>query len=542
MLKRVLRPFPQLIIALICLATGTILDGMVFVKMMGFLDYALVGDMATLKAEIPVFLLQACLLIPVGLLGTITKSWFRKDANLSMKKYYIRGIFKKNISEFQHENTATYISRLTNDCNTLDANFVEGIFTVFNGITNFAVAIWILSTVGEGMIGFAVGITSVTAVVSMILSRPVSKKVKERSDHFDGYTSYIKEVLSAFHIVKSNNLKDKVTNDYYEKSTEIQHKGYIIEKIYTFINGLQNGSFSLMIYLGLCYLTYQAVQGNITAAGALTVSQAIQRIAWPLMMMSEAVPKIFASKDLGKKINESLLNKNNHEETIELHEFTDKIELKGVGFAYEDAEDKAKTLHDVNMELKKNGKYLIVGPSGGGKSTLLKLLRKYYDATEGNLSIDGKSLASVKKEDYFSLIANVEQQVFIFEDTLKNNITLYKEYSDEEIKEAIEVAGLTSFVENLPDGLDTMIYDNGKNISGGERSRIVIARAMLAKASILFMDEAFAALDMERAREIEKTILKLKNITVINVSHVIFKDTISKYDKVFHVKGTVTEG
>lgn len=541
MLKRVLRPFPQLIIALICLAAGTVLDGMVFVKMMGFLDYALVGDMATLKAEIPVFLLQACLLIPVGLLGTITKSWFRKDANLSMKKYYIRGIFKKNISEFQHENTATYISRLTNDCNTLDANFVEGIFTVFNGITNFGVAIWILSTVGEGMIGFAVGITSVTAVVSMILSRPVSKKVKERSDHFDGYTSYIKEVLSAFHIVKSNNLKDKVMNDYYEKSTEIQHKGYIIEKIYTFINALQNGSFSLMIYLGLCYLTYQAVKGNITAAGALTVSQAIQRIAWPLMMMSEAVPKIFASRDLGKKINESLLNKNTHEETIELHEFIDKIELKGVGFAYEDAEDKAKTLHDVNMELKKNGKYLIVGPSGGGKSTLLKLLRKYYDATEGNLSIDGKSLASVKKEDYFSLIANVEQQVFIFEDTLKNNITLYKEYSDEKIREAIEVAGLTSFVENLQDGLDTMIYDNGKNISGGERSRIVIARAMLAKASILFMDEAFAALDMERAREIEKTILKLKNITVINVSHVIFKDNISQYDKVFHVKGTVAE-
>ena len=542
MLKRVLRPFPQLIIALICLAAGTILDGVVFVKMMGFLDYALVGDMATLKAEIPGFLLQACLLIPIGLLGTITKSWFRKDANLSMKRYYIRGIFKKNISEFQQENTATYISRLTNDCNTLDTNFVDGIFTVFNGITNFCVAVWILSTVGKGMIGFAVSITLLTAVVSMLLSRPVSKKVKERSDQFDGYTSYIKEVLSAFHIVKSNNLQDKVTSDYYDKSEEIQHKGYVIEKIYTFMNALQNGSFSLMIYLGLCYLAYQAIQGNITAAGALTVSQAIQRIAWPLMMMSEAMPKIFASKGLGKKINESLLNKNKHEENIALHEFTDKIELKDVGFAYEDAEDKAKTLHDVNMEIKKNGKYLIIGPSGGGKSTLLKLLRKYYNASEGKLIIDGKPLADVKKEDYFSLIANVEQQVFIFEDTLKNNITLYKEYSDEEIKEAIEEAGLTSFIENLPDGLNTMIYDNGKNISGGERSRIVIARAMLAKASVLFMDEAFAALDMERAREIEQTILKLKNITVINVSHVIFKDSKSQYDKIFHVKGTVTEG
>ncbi len=148
-------------------------------------------------------------------------------------------------------------------------------------------------------------------------------------------------------------------------------------------------------------------------------------------------------------------------------------------------------------------------------------------------------LSDIKKEDYFAQIANVEQQVFIFEDTLRNNLTLYKEYRDEEIQEAIRVAGLTSFVDSLPNGLDTMIYENGKNISGGERSRVVIARAMLAKAGILFMDEAFAALDLERAKEIEKTILNLKNITVINVSHVIFKDTVNQYDRVFHVKGTV---
>lgn len=539
MLKRVFRPFPQLIIALICMGAGTVLDGIVFVKMMGFLDYALVGDMESLKAQIPMFLLQATLLIPIGLLGNITKSWFRKDANLSMKRYYIKGVFKKNISEFQQENTANYISRLTNDCNTLDTNFVEGIFTVFNGIVNCSVAIWILSTVGKGMITFALSITLVTAVVSILLSRPVSKKVKERSDEFDGYTSYIKEVLSAFHIVKNNNLQDKVTKDFYQKSEEIQNKGYAIEKTYTFINALQNGAFSLMIYLGLCFLTYQAIKGNITAAGALTVSQGIQRIAWPLMMMSEAVPKIFASKDLGNKIKESLLNKVELEEDITLDEFKDKIELQDVAFSYADAENSKKTLEHVNMELKKNGKYLIVGPSGGGKSTLLKLLRKYFNESEGSIMLDGKPLSRIKKEDYFSLIANVEQQVFIFEDTLRNNITLYKEYSEEEISQAIEVAGLSSFVENLPEGLDTMIYDNGKNISGGERSRIVIARAMLAKASILFMDEAFAALDMERAREIEQTILNLKNITVINVSHVIFKDTKSQYDKVFHVKGTV---
>ena len=523
-------------------AASTILDGVVLVRMMKFLDYGLVGDMTTIRAEMPEFILLAILLIPVGLLSTITKSWYRKDANLSMKRYYIKGVFKKNISEFQQENTAIYISRLTNDCNTLDMNFVNGIFTVFNGITSFLVAIWILSTVGKGMIVLSLVVTVIASMISIFLSRPLSKKVKERSDMFDGYTSYIKEVLSAFHIVKSNNLQEKVTKDYSEKSTDIQKKGYQIDKMYTFINGMENCVFSLVIYLSLCYLAYLAIRGNITAAGALTVSQGIQRLTWPLMMMSEAIPKLFSSKGLGKKINDSLKNRREYEETLSCHEFTDKIQLNEVGFAYEEEEENSRTLHHVNMELQKNGKYLIVGPSGGGKSTLLKLLRKYYDTTEGTITFDGKPLVDIKKEDYFSMIANVEQQVFIFEDTLRNNITLYKEYTKEEIDEALRAAGLTSFVEKLPEGLDTMIYDNGKNISGGERSRVVIARAMLAKASILFMDEAFAALDMERAKEIEQTILNLKNITVINVSHVIFKETKEQYDKIFRVKGTVTEG
>ncbi|MEG0387470.1 MAG: ABC transporter ATP-binding protein, partial [Niameybacter sp.] len=164
-----------------------------------------------------------------------------------------------------------------------------------------------------------------------------------------------------------------------------------------------------------------------------------------------------------------------------------------------------------------------------------KLLRKYFNPTKGEILIDGKNLRDIKKQDFFAQVANVEQQVFIFEDTLRNNITLYKDYTTEEIKEAIVKSGLSDFVEALPNGLDTMIYDNGKNISGGERSRVVIARGLLAQASIIFLDEAFAALDMERAKEIEKSILALEDVTVINVSHVLFKDTSSQYDKILKV-------
>lgn len=539
MLKRVFKATPQMIVALAFAALYTFFDGLVYVKMMGLLDFALVGDLNGLKDRIPGLILFASLLIPIGIITALTKGWYRRDGNLFMKSYYVRRVFRKNVSEFQRENTANYISKLTNDCNTLDVNFIDGVYVIGNGLANFAAGMWIIATINPWLILLSVAVTAVNAIISMIMNKPVSKAYRERSDMFDGYTSYIKEVLSAFHIVKNNNLVDKVKNDYYEKSEAIQQKGYIIERMVSFVFASQNFLMNISLYLVLCSLGYLAIQGKISVAGILIVSEGMRRMAWPLMMLSEALPKVFSSKGLSKKISDSLKNSDDYVETEELTDLNEKIEFRDVEFYYEDGDHKP-ILQEVNFTIHKNGKYLIVGPSGGGKSTLLKLLRKYYTAKEGEIFIDGIPLRDVKKEDYFSMIANVEQQVFIFEDTLRNNITLYKSYTEEEIERALYVSGLSDFVKALPHGLDTMLYDNGKNISGGERSRIVIARAMLAKASILFLDEAFASLDMERAKEIEKTILSLENITVINVSHVIFKDSMEQYDGVFHVKGTVS--
>lgn len=199
-------------------------------------------------------------------------------------------------------------------------------------------------------------------------------------------------------------------------------------------------------------------------------------------------------------------------------------------------------LAGVNLCLEKGKKYLVVGPSGGGKSTFLKLLRKYFSPTRGQILLDGMELKDVKKDSYFAAIANVEQSVFLFEDTIRNNITLFKHYPEEEITRAVERGGLTDFVARLPEGLDTMIYDNGKNISGGEKSRIALARGLLAKADIIFLDEAFRSLDATVAQEIEKTLLALEDVTVLNVSHVVFEASKEKYDRVLSVQeGTILE-
>ena len=538
MLKKLYKLIPIGILSLICSSVSIILDGVIYVRLMNLLDYGLALEVDKLKTGIPIIIVMAFIVVPIGIIDSIVKGLYKKKGNLLIKNYYIAKIFNKNIAEFQKENNAKYISSLTNDCNVLETNLIDAIYNVGTTIVNFFVGVWILSTVNIWLVLLFLFIGGINIVVSKIASKPLQKVTKERSDLFDGYTSYIKEILSAFHIVKNNNLQEKVTHNYYEKSKEIQHKGYLIEKIMSYVMSIQQFFMGSTYFGVVCVMGYFAIIGKITAASMLIITEGMQRITRPLFQITENMPKLLSTKSLIKKIEDTLKNENNEIETIDINTFRDKIELRDVSFHYADEDESNLILSDVDLEIKKNGKYLIVGPSGGGKSTLLKLLRKYFNPTNGGIFIDGVNLKDIKKEQYFSLMANVEQQVFIFEDTLLNNITLYKEYPRDEVIKALEAAGLVDFVKSQEKGLDTIIYDNGKNISGGERSRVVIARAMLAKANILFMDEAFASLDMEKAKEIEKTILALKDITVINVSHVIFNDTKTFYDRIIHVKGT----
>ncbi len=534
MLKKYYTILPYLVLALATAAASAILDGLVTIKMMKLLDYALSHELSLMKEKVPELLLLATGMVPAGILTAMAGNYYKRRASVSMKNYYIHRVFGKNIAEFQKENNAAYLSAMTNDFDTLENNLITGVYSVGSGTIQFLTGFWILSTIDLRMLLLAAGIVMFNLIISMVTSRKTKRAYKERSDMFDGYTSHIKEILSAFHIVKNYNLQDRVTKDYYTKSEEIQQKGFHIERLFTYVISIQHFFINGSLYGVIGGIGYLAVIGKVTPGGLLLVVQGIQRMMWPLFNISENLPKLFTSGDLIRKLEKTLENSDTYEEQFALKDFQQEIKLEQVEFSYEKEEQ--LILEDINLSFKKNGKYLIVGPSGGGKSTLLRLLRKYYQPTSGRILIDGYDLRDVKRDTYYRLIANVEQQVFLFEDTIRNNITLYKEYTDEELEAALEASGLTDFVRNLQEGLNSMIYDSGKNISGGERSRIVIARALLNKASILLMDEAFASLDMERAREIEKTILGLKDITVINVSHVIFQDTRALYDQVVTVK------
>lgn len=475
--------------------------------------------------------LFAFVLFLLETLLSFVKGYYRKKTNVNLKMYYLEKIFQKNINEFNKDSNAKYVSHMMSDLNTVDLDYIDGIFELALSVISFVITIIIIGGVSMELLIIVLVVGALVGFLSNVLSKPIQKLYEERSGLYDKYTHYLQEVLSAFRIIRVNSLYKRVEKQFTGRSENLQSKSYEIEKKSTYIYAVQNFMINFVVLFVMAISVYYTVIGKITFGGVILILNNFSSLIGPFQRASELLPKIFSTKALFKVLDESLLNQDLQVEKEELHSFQEGISFERVTFSY----GENKVLEDLSLSLKKNGKYLIVGPSGGGKSTFLKLLRKYFHPQSGSIYVDGKPLNYITKESYFKHLSNVEQNVFMFDDTVRNNLTLLKDIPEEKIQEAITRAGLRSFVENLPKGLETIIEDNGRNISGGERSRIAIARALLNESEILILDEAFQSLDYETARAIEKTILDLPELTVVNVSHILIPENKNAYDEMLYV-------
>ena len=201
------------------------------------------------------------------------------------------------------------------------------------------------------------------------------------------------------------------------------------------------------------------------------------------------------------------------------------IRLDNISKTFRDGDTQVQALKNISFEVNKGELVAIIGKSGSGKSTLLKLLAGYYPEFEGEICTD--EIAALPDR-----LAMIHQKTFLFNDSVRNNLTLWKSYTENEISEVIKKAGLKEVMEHLPQGLDTIIEENGSNFSGGECQRLAIARALLSGKDILLMDEATSALDEQTANDVENSILSLENITCISVTHRLSRENMKKYSAV----------
>lgn len=260
-----------------------------------------------------------------------------------------------------------------------------------------------------------------------------------------------------------------------------------------------------------------------------------------LTMPIGVMPQLFAGRKaaiaLIEKMEQVLLENVADTEGKIVHSFTEGISIEGLSFAYTEECD---TLKNISLTLNKGKSYAIVGSSGSGKSTLLDVIMGNYDNYKGKIMYDGTELKDIAVESLYDLISVVQQNVFIFDSTIRENITMFKEFPEEQVQQAIRLSGLAKLIEEK--GADYLCGENGCNLSGGERQRISIARCLLRKMQILVADEATASLDAQTAHDVIDAILDMQEMTRVVVTHQLEENILKRYDRIIAMKnGEIVE-
>lgn len=348
----------------------------------------------------------------------------------------------------------------------------------------------------------------------------------------------IQEGLETIRDLRSNNMTDEYMKGLNVKIKDVEKNAIVLE----FRNAAYVCSAQMILKLGIGTVALVGsmllVSGDINVLTFFAFLLVVTRMYEPLQIALQNLSAIISLDTTCERMDEIL----SHDEQGGKEELTNNgydIVFDHVGFSYEDGE---KVLNDVSFVAKQGEVTALIGPSGGGKTTVSRLAARFWDCNKGSITVGGMNVSDIDPESLLSLYSIVFQDVTLFNNTVMENIRIgKKDATDEEVMAAAKLANCTDFIEKLPDKWNTMIGENGSELSGGERQRISIARAFLKNAPIILMDEATASLDVDNESVIQESISKLiQNKTVLIIAHRM--RTVDGVDKIVVLKdGVVAE-
>lgn len=460
---------------------------------------------------------------------------YMRDVILDVRLEAFNKILKSSFKNFNQKSKESYISNLINDINIFENNFfLKLINVIFRGGV-FITSIIILAIMDYK---FGIGIL-LTSITLFFLIKSFEKRTiflqEQVSNYNEEFAIDISNTFNGLEILKLNRIEDKFLHKSLKSIFRLEKKK-LEYNVYT------DGQRRLMDFIGyivlvgtLVYLL-NLIQIGVSVTKITLMFQISNGCIWHITSILPLFNELKSSAKIYEKITGNSKEDENRIQGQSPFSFENEIIVNNLYFDYEGKE----IFKGINLHIEKGKKYLLKGASGAGKSTLIKLLSMVYDDYRGEILVDRVDLKDISETSFNDNVSFIYQDVFLFEDNIRNNITLFKDYGEDEILKTSEKAGLKTFLGNNENGLDGILMENGKNLSGGERQRISIARAILKKSSILFVDEGTSSLDEELGRKIEDTILSIDS-TVIAISHRYYPGITEKYDYVIEIKDGVIE-
>lgn len=415
-------------------------------------------------------------------------------------------------SEFVDKDSGHYVSWLTNDINEI---YSQSFASLFSGIENLATAIFSLGALC--LLSLYIGLAAIVllviiSVLPQLTNKRLQKVNAERSEALEVSTESYKDVVMGGSIFFLTNLRNRICERIVAASEKAEKVCYRFNKTNVAVQILISTVSMVGQVILLLVTLLAAVIGATPAGAALSVGNLAGSFFNGAGDLVQCFMTVKASKPLWEKFNDNGVDATESKDTLSS---IPEIKLDNVSFQYDDR----PVLKNKNYTFCAGGKYAIMGESGSGKTTLTKIIMGLLPGYTGNVWYGKQEQKDINTEDLYNRVAYVDQQVYLFQDTLRFNITLGMPYTDEEVMAVIRKCCLEDYVSSLSDGLDTVIMENGKNLSGGQRQRIALARALIRKVQYIILDEGTSALDEATALDIENNLLSTQDMGVIIITH-----------------------
>ena len=456
------------------------------------------------------YFLSSATIIPIrtGVVRDIRNQLYQKINQLSL-------------GFFSEERKGDIIARMSGDVQEIESSIMSSLDMLFKNPILIIVYFATLLVISWQLTIFTILFVPIFGWFMGYVGRKLKAKSMKAQALWSDTMSQVEETLGGLRIIKAfcaeekmNKRFDKVNSAYRNDIMRVNIRQQMAHPMSEFL-----GTVMIVIVLwfgGILVLNNQAITGPTFIYYMVVLYSIIQ----PLKDFSKAgynIPKGLASMERVDKILKAEVSIKEKENPIHVSSFEYDIEFRHVGFKY----DQQWVLRDINLIIPKGKTVALVGQSGGGKSTLVDLIPRYYDVQEGEVLIDGINVKDLGIHDLRQLIGNVNQEAILFNDTFLNNITFGVENAKmEDVERAAKIANAYDFIMESENGFDTNIGDRGGRLSGGQRQRVSIARAILKNPPILILDEATSALDTESERLVQDALYKLmKTRTTIAIAH-----------------------
>lgn len=446
--------------------------------------------------------------------------------NSHVRNKMLSNLINKGFYEFYSTDTGNYLSSLTTNIKQIETFAWE---PFFNGIGRMGQIMW--SLIALAYLDWSlISLAGITLVIMFFVPKFFQNKLEHLGEAFSTVlgksTSKFKEILLAFGVFKSfnkENLFISLGNRYGQSTEQINYELNITkDKISLFLAFLN----VLMQLLSDLLILWLVLKGRLSLAVLVGGSNLISSVSNGFNEVNRSRLSIASCKSYFEDAENVIINQKKEIKDFAIRE---RIEVKNLTFSYSEK----VVFRNLNIVFYIGKKHLILGRSGSGKSTLLKILLGWFDYYDGQILYDGVDLRTIPGSHLNKDISYIDQNLFLFNDSIKNNITLYDNYDDEKIRGSLYESSLNEDIEHMPDGIDTIVGENGNNISEGQKQRVVIARALIHGKSILFVDEGTSSLDKENSLRIEKTLLNNKKLTLVYIAHSITNESLKKFDYIY---------